>query len=247
MLSDMSTPQGPYGQQPGPHPGQNPYPQAQPGQPAYGQPGGAPQYGQQPGYGQPQQPQAPQQQPPHQGYGQQPPPPQQPGYGQQVQNPYAQQGYGQMQQYAQPQGHIADLGARVVQGIIDWLISYGVGMVILFLAAILAGVGSANQSAGLAVFGGVLYFLGFVAMFVLNLVNQVFYAKSHNGQTFGMAKRNMRVVKLDGTPVTGGDLAIRWLLYILIDASIVGLILVAATEKKQRLGDMAAKTVVVQQ
>ncbi|MQA02049.1 MAG: hypothetical protein GEV07_04775 [Streptosporangiales bacterium] len=235
MLFGMSTPQGPYGQQPGPPPGQNPYQQPQPGQPAYGHPGAAQQHGQQPGYGQ--QPQQPQQ-----GYPQQ-----------QAQNPYAQQQqYGQMQQYAQqgygqPHGQLAELGPRVVQGILDVLLSYGVGMVLIFLGAILAGVGGANQSAGLAVVGGLLYFLGFLAMFVINLINQVFYAKSHNGQTIGMTKKNLRVVKLDGSPLSGGDLAIRWLLYIVIDAGIVGLILVGATERKQRLGDMAAKTIVVQE
>lgn len=135
----------------------------------------------------------------------------------------------------------------MVQGLLDWLITYGVGIVLIILGAILAGVGGANQSGGLIGFGVILYILGFLAMIVLNLLNQVFYANSHNGQTVMMAKRNMRIVKLDGSPVTGGDLALRWLLYTVIDGGLIGLIVIAASENKQRLGDMATKTVVVQQ
>lgn len=250
----MSTPQGPYGQQPGtPPPGQNPYaPQGgqpqQPGGPAYGQQppqqtqprqgyqpqpgyGGQPQqgYGGQPGYGQQQ--------------GHQP----QQGYPQYAQPGYQQPGFDPMQQYAQAPGQLAELGARVAQGLLDWLVTYGVGLLVVILGAVLAGVGGANQSGGLVGFGVILYVLGFLAMFVLGLINQVFYAGSHNGQTMMMARRNMRIVKLDGSPVSRGDLALRWLLYLVIDGGIIGLIVVAASEKNQRLGDMAAKTVVVQQ
>lgn len=248
----MSTPQGPYGQQPGtPPPAHNPY-APQGGQPQ--QPGG-PAYGQQPpqqtqphqqGYGQQQR----HDQQPQQGYGQQPGYPPHQGYPQQqgyAQHPYQQPGYGQMQQYPQAPGQIADLGARVVQGLLDLLVTYGVGFLVVILGAVLAGIGGASRSNGLIGFGVILYVLGFLAMFVLGLLNQVFYASSHNGQTFIMAKRNMRIVKLDGSPVTTGDLALRWLLYFVIDAGLIGLIVIAASEKNQRLGDMATKTVVIQQ
>ena len=113
----MSTPQQPYGQQPG-------YGQ----QPDYGQQAG---YGQQPGYGQ------------QAGYGQQPygqqPYSQQAGYGQQPygQQPYGQPGYGQQpygqQPYGQPGFNAPMLGKpRKTAGLLNLFLG-GVGAGDFFL------------------------------------------------------------------------------------------------------------------
>ena len=129
----MSTPQQPYGQQPG-------YGQ----QPDYGQQAG---YGQQPGYGQQagygQQPYGQQPYSQQAGYGQQPygqqPYSQQAGYGQQPygQQPYGQPGYGQQpygqQPYGQPGFNAPMLGKpRKTAGLLNLFLG-GVGAGDFFL------------------------------------------------------------------------------------------------------------------
>lgn len=69
-----------------------------------------------------------------------------------------------------------------------------------------------------------------------------------NGQSVGKKAMNIKVVSLNGRQPTLGQYIIRWL-FRLIDFSITGnlcaLICVAASERKQRLGDMIAGTTLV--
>jgi len=58
----------------------------------------------------------------------------------------------------------------------------------------------------------------------------------------------VKVVKEDGSPCDFGSALVRSILRIVDSLPaiyILGIILIAATEKKQRLGDMLAKTIVV--
>jgi uncharacterized RDD family membrane protein YckC len=202
-----------YGQ---PAPGT--YGQPQSGQPAYGQqqPYGQPQYGQQP-YGQPQygQPQEP--------YGQQPYG--QPQYGQQPygQPQYAQPQYGQ--QYGQPGGapgqpQLATAGDRFLARLLDGLIlaipSFAI-ILVLFLIPVFFATSLISNSAGVTAGAVLVFFLGFL----LTLVAQAFltywygvkYLTKHGGQTKGKQWRNIRVVTLDGTPLTEGVARRRWMAY----------------------------------
>jgi uncharacterized RDD family membrane protein YckC len=73
------------------------------------------------------------------------------------------------------------------------------------------------------------------------------YFEGTTGQTIGKKIVNIKVVKEDGKPMTYIDAFIRTLLR-LIDgqlAYLLGLIIILVSEKRQRLGDMAAKTLVV--
>ncbi|MCD2190153.1 RDD family protein [Actinomycetospora soli] len=227
------------------------------GQPAYGppssggytQPGyGAPQqghgapapgYGGQPGYGAPQQ-----------GYGGQP------GYG------APQQGYGQPGHgapgYAQPPGYgqpgagvapgapgsVEVVGLRVGQYLLD-----AVCIVVPLLVVALVG-----GFLGAMVDGGV----GFVSLLV-NLVVWViavggsfgvyaWWPSTHGGQTPAMGWLGLRIVReADGGVPSLGECALRWVLLIVDGAfaGIVGLIIMSTSQRKQRLGDMAAHTLVV--
>jgi len=74
------------------------------------------------------------------------------------------------------------------------------------------------------------------------------YFEGTSGQTIGKKVTNIRVVKEDGSRCDFGSALVRNILRIvdhLPSLYILGIILVAATEKKQRLGDMLAKTIVV--
>jgi uncharacterized RDD family membrane protein YckC len=203
-------------------------PSQYPPQSGYGQ------YGQQPassGYGQPNPNPYGQQQP----YGQPATDPyaQQPGYGQQQQ--YGQPGYGQVPPYAQPQmgqafspvqAQAVGVGPRFLATLID-------GVLFLIIDAIILGI---LHGSGLA------SFLIFVAIMAYYIVME-----GQRGATLGKMALGLRVVKMDGSPITMNESVIRNLLRI-VDAFfgyLVAAIFVWNSPLKQRLGDRVANTLVI--
>jgi len=175
-----------------------------------------PQYGQQPNGQQP---------PP---YGQPQPGQQPPAYGQQQQ--YAQPQYGQQQYgYAQPQLQYISVWPRAIAVIIDGIL---LGVVLdLLVNVIFQNAPSIGLILGLIIYFG--YFIVMEAML---------------GSTLGKMVLRLRVVKTDGSPISWSESVIRNLLRIidaLPTAYLIGAILVWTSPLRQRLGDRAAKTVVV--
>lgn len=208
----------PYQQQ-GPSQEQQPYAQPPPGY--YGQqqqPYGQPPPGY---YGQPQQQYG---QPPSQ-YDQQPygqPPPQ---YGQQPYYGQAPQ-YGQ-QLYGQPQLGYVSVGPRFLAVLIDALI---IGAVTGFLSFPFRYAPGA--------WGG---FVGLISILYYIVLEAI------QGATLGKMALGLRVVKVDGSPISWQESIIRNLLRIIdgLFFYLVGAILVWNSPLRQRLGDRAAGTVVV--
>ncbi len=69
-----------------------------------------------------------------------------------------------------------------------------------------------------------------------------------NGQSAGKKIMGIRVISLSGGQPTLGQYLNRWLFRsvdFLLSGSVLALIMVAATEKKQRLGDLVAGTIVI--
>src|SRR5450755_3534125 len=169
------------------------------------------QYGQQPGYAQ--QPPPNGQQP---GYAQQPPPyGQQPGYAQQ---PYGQQqGYGQV--YAQGQQQYAGVGVRFLAILIDSIIIGVIGGLLSFIFRNAPGLG-----------GSIVGILAIVYYIVM---------EATQGATLGKMALGLRVVKMDGSPISWTESVIRNLLRIIdgLFAYLVGAIFVWTSPLKQRLGD----------
>jgi uncharacterized RDD family membrane protein YckC len=132
------------------------------------------------------------------------------------------------------------LTERVIQYIVDILIT-NLSLVPLL---VLAMVGLVLDAA--VPFYVVLGVLWVVLSYVWSAWVWVFYPHRHHAQTWGMRLEEIEVVDAATLgPPTLGQLAIRWLLLLLIDGSIVGLLLIALTDHNQRVGDMAAKTYVV--
>lgn len=86
----------------------------------------------------------------------------------------------------------------------------------------------------------------FAASVLLSWWYWVIRPARRRGRTFAMEWLGLRVVGLDGAPATSGQLAVRWVM-LLVDgmfAGMVGLVAILATKGQQRLGDIAAGTLV---
>ena len=129
----------------------------------------------------------------------------------------------------------AGLGSRILAYIIDcifiimWIIAWGVMIDSISL--------SSDATLLLCV-------VAFVPLVFYDLLFEIL----NEGQSLGKKILKIRVVNLDGTTPSVGGYLIRWL-FRLVDFSltynILAVIMVTATSKSQRLGDMLAKTTVI--
>lgn len=136
---------------------------------------------------------------------------------------------------------LAGLGSRFIAQLLDWLIK---GAVLIALLVVLAVVSSNGPAAtALAI---VMIITFFCALFVYDIVFEVW----GGGRTPGKRATGLRVVLAGGAPVTLTASAIRNLMR-LIDllptVYLVGMISILATRSNQRLGDLAAGTIVVRE
>ena len=93
-------------------------------------------------------------------------------------------------------------------------------------------------------------FIVFPLMLLPILVQMAYVAltEGRTGQSLGKRAIGIRVVKLDGRPIAWHDALIRWICLIVDQQptlGILGLILVSTRPLKQRVGDLAAGTIVV--
>jgi uncharacterized RDD family membrane protein YckC len=118
---------------------------------------------------------------------------------------------------------------RVIAAIVDLLIVSAGAVVVLVAGDSLSG----DRQGALAavVLGWALYYF--------------FALESGGGQTVGKKLMKLRVVRADGRPAGMGEIGVRTILRV-IDNYLVGLIVMLATgERRQRIGDLAAGTIVV--
>jgi uncharacterized RDD family membrane protein YckC len=147
---------------------------------------------------------------------------------------------------------LAGIGSRGVAAILDGLIK---GIIfIATIAALFGGLsvfdtsttGSRDPSSALLIGLAV----GAVIIFVINFFYDVAFETLSSGRTPGKRVAGIRVVKEGGAPVRFTSSAIRNIVRIvdaLPSAYLVGLISIAVSSKNQRLGDMAAGTLVVRE
>lgn len=121
---------------------------------------------------------------------------------------------------------------RVLAGVVDLLIVTAGALVVLYAGDSLTG----DRQGALAavILGWALYYY--------------FALESGAGQTVGKKLMNLRVVSADGRPAGMREIAVRSILRVIdgIGLYIVGLIVMLVTgQRRQRLGDLAAGTIVV--
>ncbi len=87
-----------------------------------------------------------------------------------------------------------------------------------------------------------------IVVWSLFWVTYVWVLRPHrrDGQTFGMQAAGIRAISADGGPASIGQLGVRTLLLVLdaLLAGLVGLLVMMASERHQRIGDLAARTLV---
>ncbi len=132
---------------------------------------------------------------------------------------------------------LAGLGNRVVAKVLDLIIITGYMLAALFLVVGVTDLASAISSRVL------ISILSIPAM-LYSLLFELF----NNGQTPGKSIMRSRVVSLDGSPLRISQILTRWLL-LLVDLWILfglaGLLSIILGDRQQRLGDMAAATIII--
>ena len=131
--------------------------------------------------------------------------------------------------------NLAGIGQRILAVLIDGIF---LGLLYYFIFLLLGKSGILDN------------FKTWAFMSVLTLPYFLYYPVFqylNNGQTLGKQMLQIRVVKTDNTHPGLGDFLIRWVLRLFEVNTIPGLALVVMlmNDKKQRLGDIAARTTVV--
>ena len=140
----------------------------------------------------------------------------------------------------------ADVINRIVAIIIDNVILW----VVMFLILLPLGIGTMmmdsvmNPMAAAQMWGASM--IAIVLGVLINLGYFVYF-EGTTGQTIGKKIVNIKVVREDGKPMDYMTALVRTVLRVIdgIGFYIVGLIVLLASKDKQRIGDMAAKTLVV--
>jgi uncharacterized RDD family membrane protein YckC len=134
---------------------------------------------------------------------------------------------------------VAGLGERVAARLIDGLAFVVVGLTFMIFFSVTGAFNNIGEVA--IVVMAVIYGGGFV---FYDLISEVFW----NGQSVGKKLMKIKVISLDGAQPSLGQYFMRWLFRIVdftLTASVGGLIAVAVTENKQRIGDLVAGTTLI--
>jgi uncharacterized RDD family membrane protein YckC len=146
------------------------------------------------------------------------------------------------------QRRLAGIGSRLLAGVRDALLllaGYIIILLILWAASLEAITGLlTGDISGVSILMVILVYLLF---FALSWGYFTFFEYAMHGQTPGKKAQRIRVVELDGGPVRFTDVAIRNLLRVVDMMGFYALagVVMFFTRRCQRLGDLAAGTVVV--
>ena len=129
---------------------------------------------------------------------------------------------------------VAGLGERIAARLIDLAAFFGLYILFAVLGML---TGEGTTIIVLLIILGTLYVF-------YNLICEVFM----NGQSIGKRLMKIKVISLDGSQASIGQYFIRWLFRLVdfvLTAQIGGLIAIALSDHKQRIGDMVAGTTLI--
>ena len=138
---------------------------------------------------------------------------------------------------------LAGLGSRTLAAIVDSLVQ-GALLLVVIISMLLAGVNFEE----LDWYGSLVIALGIAILFIVFFGYYIFFEMLMNGQTPGKKAAKLRVVRKTGEPVTIFDSFIRNILRIvdmLPSLYLVGSVFLIFSRDYQRIGDLAANTIVV--
>lgn len=131
----------------------------------------------------------------------------------------------------------ASIGERLLALVIDY------SLILIYLYSVTTLIVKLHLSSGV----GTVFFLCLVYLPVLfySFLCEMF----NHGQSFGKRLMNIRVVKSDGSTPSISAYLLRWLLFIIDGPGTggLGLLVVLLTKNSQRLGDLAAGTMVIKE
>lgn len=137
---------------------------------------------------------------------------------------------------------LAGFGTRCIAAVIDYTILIVLSVIASYLFSRSAAGRIDNSTTGTALYA----LLQFVLVTFYHLLFELFW----NGQTPGKRLIGIRVVQANGLPLTVSGAIIRNLVRVLDFLPVfygVGLLVMFATRQTQRLGDLAARTVVIRE
>ncbi len=143
---------------------------------------------------------------------------------------------------------LAGPGSRASAQILDWLVKLAILVLVGLVIAIVAGLIGPGQVD--PILTSTLLGVGGVLLFVFLIGYDIYYEGCRNGQTPGKKYVGIRVVRAGGGPINVRAAAIRnvvGLADFLPVGYLVGGILMLLNKRAQRLGDMAAETIVVRE
>ena len=142
----------------------------------------------------------------------------------------------------------AGLGSRFVAALLDVLFQIAVGAVLITLGVfIFALVGVEVGGKWLA---GVLLALAIAVVFLIQFGYAIYFEVRHNGQTPGKKVAGVRVMREGGAPIDFRSSCVRNLLRAvdwLPAFYLLGALVAALNPRRQRLGDVAAGTLVIRE
>jgi uncharacterized RDD family membrane protein YckC len=137
---------------------------------------------------------------------------------------------------------LAGAASRFVSAIVDILIQ---SAILIAVAVVLGIAGSAGLGGG-----GVAVLLWAIISFFVVTTYDIFFEVLNSGRTPGKRLNGLRVVRVEGYPVgflTSAVRNIMRLIDFLPSAYLLGAIVILATRKNQRIGDVVAGTLVVRE
>lgn len=135
---------------------------------------------------------------------------------------------------------LAGLGSRIAAAFVDAMIRGLLYLALAVVFGVLVAGGSGGPALGVAVF--------VPAVFVIEIGYDIAFETLRSGRTPGKSSAGIRVVRLGGHPVDFRTSAVRNLLRLVdgpLTGYVAGVLSILVSSRNQRLGDMAAGTIVV--